>query len=348
MPMNFFSAIRGFPFLIDYSGLKIPKQAHITEISLDLSGSVSLRTKVLENPGNSKKPVIYLQHGMSFKGIDDVRILALGNNLANRGFRVYLPELTEVKNLLIRSETISNIRASFLKIHALEKCPVSYISASFSAGMGFVALADSECQKVLNSALLIGSYSDFVKTLPFVLKNYEIESYAVNVMMYNYIHLIRSEPEGLKKYFLESALDNGLSRKEDSVQGPKVFLNLNEEDKNFLKRFLESSDFRNQLALEIKSIVPETFAKETSPAFFTDHFYRPCFLLHGDDDPVISPQESKDLRNLLLKNGNQKVSFLETSLLTHGDHRPFYSGLNEILPMAKFWGEYLNSVNLLF
>lgn len=213
--------------------------------------------------------------------------------------------------------------------------------------MGFVALADSECQKVLNSVLLIGSYSDFVKTLPFVLKNYEIESYAVNVMMYNYIHLIRSEPEGLKKYFLESALDNGLSREGDELKGPKVFLDLNEEDKNFLNRFLESFDFRNQLALEIKSIVPETFAKETSPAFFTDRFYRPCFLLHGDDDSVISPQESKDLRNLLLKNGNQKIYFLETSLLTHGDHRPFYSGLNEILPMAKFWGEYLNSVDLL-
>ncbi|MCH1913550.1 alpha/beta hydrolase [Leptospira noguchii] len=348
MPMNFFSAIRGFPFLIDYSGLKNPKQTNITEISLDLDDSVSLRTKVLENPGNSKKPVIYLQHGMSFKGIDDVRILALGNNLANRGFRVYLPELTEVKNLLIRSETISNIKAAFLKIHSLEKCPVSYLSASFSAGMGFVALANSECQKVLSSVLLIGSYSDFVKTLPYVLKNYEIESYAVNVMMYNYIHLIRSKPEGLKKYFLESSLDNGLSREGDDLKGPNVFLDLNEEDKNFLNRFLESATFRNQLALEIKSIVPETFAKETSPAFFTDHFYRPCFLLHGDDDPVISAQESKDLRELLLKNGNQNVSFLETGLLTHGDHRPFYSSLNEIFPMAIFWGEYLKSVFLDF
>ncbi|WP_080737101.1 FapA family protein [Leptospira borgpetersenii] len=230
MPMNFFSAIRGFPFLIDYSGLKIPKQTSITEISLDLDDLISLRTKVLENPGNTKKPVIYLQHGMSFKGIDDERILALGNNLANRGFRVYLPELPEVKNLLIRSETISNIRAAFLRIHALEKRSVSYLSASFSAGMGFVALANQECQKILTSAFLIGTFSDFRKTLPFVLKNYGIESYAVNVMMYNYIHLIRSQPEILKKYFLESALDNGLSRTGNMVLGPKIFSSLEEGD----------------------------------------------------------------------------------------------------------------------
>ncbi|WP_061221580.1 hypothetical protein [Leptospira borgpetersenii] len=348
MPMNFFSAIRGFPFLIDYSGLKIPKQTSITEISLDLDDLVSLRTKVLENPGNTKKPVIYLQHGMSFKGIDDERILALGNNLANRGFRVYLPELPEVKNLLIRSETISNIRAAFLRIHTLEKSSVSYLSASFSAGMGFVALANQECQKVLTSAFLIGAFSDFRKTLPFVLKNYGIESYAVNVMMYNYIHLIRSQPEILKKYFLESALDNGLSRTGNMALGPKIFSSLEEGDKNFIKKFLESSDFRENIALEIKAIVPESFAIETSPAFFADRFFKPCFLLHGNDDSVISPQESKDLRDLILENKDSSVSFLETGLLTHGDHRPFYSRLSEIFPMAKFWGEYLFSASRSF
>ncbi|AXR68490.1 alpha/beta hydrolase [Leptospira mayottensis] len=348
MPMNFFNAIRGLPFLIDYSGLKIPKQTSITEISLDLGDSVSLRTKVLENPGNSNKPIIYLQHGMSFKGIDDERILALGNNLANRGFRVYLPELPEVKNLLIRIETISTIRAVFLQIHALEKRTVSYLSASFSAGMGFVALANQECQKVLTSAFLIGTFSDFRKTLPFVLENYEIESYAVNVMMYNYIHLIRSRSKNLEEYFFESALDNGLSRTGDTIRGPKIFSSLDEGDKNFIEKFLKNPDFRKEVALEIKAIVPESFAKETSPEFFADRFFRPCFLLHGDDDSVISSQESKDLRDLILKNKDSSVSFLETGLLTHGDHRPFYSRLSEIFPMAKFWGEYFISANRSF
>ncbi|WP_061250228.1 alpha/beta hydrolase family protein [Leptospira alstonii] len=340
-----FNLWRGLPFLIDYSGLKTPKQVRITETSLDLSNSVSLRTKILENQTDSHAPLIYLQHGMSFKGIDDKRILALGNNLANRGFRVYLPELPEVKGLLVRSETIANIRSAFLKIYALEKRPLSYLSASFSAGMGFVALANPECQRVLTSALLIGSYSNFGDTFPFVLKNYEIESYAVNVMMYNYVHWIRSRPEGLKEYFFESALDNGLSREGDMVRGPKIFSALSEEDKVFVKKFLESSDFRKQTAFEIKKAVTnaDTFVKETSPAFFADRFFKPCFLLHGDDDPVISPQESKDLRDLILKNGNQNVSFLETGLLTHGDHRPFYSSLTEIFPMAKFWGDYLFS-----
>ncbi len=346
--MYFSNVLRGLPFLADYSGLKTPKQVRVTETSLDLPNTVSLRTKVFESPNDFQVPVIYLQHGMSFKGIDDERILALGNNLANRGFRVYLPELPEVKNLLIRSETISNIRAAFLRIHALEKRSVSYLSASFSAGMGFVALANQECQKALTSALLIGTFSDFRKTLPFVLENYELESYAVNVMMYNYIHLIRSRSKDLEEYFFESALDNGLSRTRDTIRGPKIFSSLDEGDKNFIEKFLENSDFRKEVALEIKAIVPESFAKETSPAFFADRFFRPCFLLHGNDDSVISPQESKDLRDLVLKNKDSSVSFLETGLLTHGDHHPFYSRLTEIFPMAKFWGEYLFSANRSF
>lgn len=343
--MNSFDVLRGLPFLIDFSGIKKPKQARITEILIDLPNSVSLRTKVLEQGKNSSAPIVYLQHGMSFKGIDDPRILALGNNLANRGFKVYLPELPEVKGLLIRSETVSNIRSAFLRIHSLEKKSLSYLSASFSAGMGFVALANSECQNALTSALLIGGYSNFGKTFPFVLKNYEIESYAVNVMLYNYVHLIRSKPEGLKEYFLESALDNGLSREGDALRGPKILASLSEDDRTFVAEFLESSDFRMKASLAIKSAVGEPFVEETSPEFFADRFTKPCFLLHGDDDPVISPQESKDLRDLILKNGNRDVSFLETSLLTHGDHLPFYTRLSEILPMAEFWGDYIFSAN---
>lgn len=343
--MNSFDVLRGLPFLIDFSGIKKPKQARITEILLDLPNSVSLRTKILEQGKNSSAPIVYLQHGMSFKGIDDPRILALGNNLANRGFKVYLPEFPEVKGLFIRSETISNIRAAFLRIHSLEKRPLSYLSASFSAGMGFVALANSECQNALTSALLIGGFSNFGKTFSFILKNYEIESYAVNVMLYNYVHLIRPTPEGLKEYFLESALDNGLSREGDLRRGPKILSLLSEDDKAFIARFLESSDFRMEASLAIKKAVGDPFVEETSPEFFADRFIKPCFLLHGDDDPVISPQESKDLRDLILKNGNRDVSFLETSLLTHGDHLPFYTRLTEILPMAEFWGDYLFSAN---
>ncbi|TGM57756.1 alpha/beta hydrolase family protein [Leptospira adleri] len=341
--MNSSHLWKGLPFLIDYSGLKTPKEARITEISLALPNSPPLRTKILEKENNPSAPVVYLQHGMSARGVDDPRILALGTNLANRGFRVYLPELNEVKSLIMTAETVSNIRSAFLQIYALEKRPVSYLSASFSAGMGFVALANSECQRILSSLLLIGSYANFGQTFSFILKNYEKESYAVNVMMFNYVHLIRFDVELLKEYFLESALDNGLSREGDLAKGPKIFRSLREEDKKFVKDFSTDPEFRINASKQLKSQVPESFIEETSPAFFADRCIRPCFLLHGDDDPVISPEESKELRDLILANRTVPAVFLETSLLTHGDHLPFYSRLTEILPMAEFWGSYLFS-----
>ncbi|AOP34532.1 alpha/beta hydrolase [Leptospira tipperaryensis] len=334
---------KGLPFLIDYSGFKTPKEARITEISLSIPNSLSLRTKILEKENNPSAPIIYLQHGMSARGIDDPRILALGTNLANRGFRVYLPELPEVKSLIMTAETVSNIRSAFLQIHALEKRPISYLSASFSAGMGFVALANSECQKILSSILLVGSYANFGQTFPYILKNYEKESYAVNVMMFNYVHLIRSNAELLKEYFFESALDNGLSREEGLKKGPRIFQALNADDRKFVRDFLENPEFRINAAKQLRSRVPESFIEETSPAFFANRCIKPCFLLHGDNDPVISTQESKDLQNLIWKNQTVPAVFLETSLLTHGDHLPFYSRLTEILPMAEFWGSYLFS-----
>ncbi|MBM9501299.1 alpha/beta hydrolase [Leptospira sp. 201903071] len=343
--MNSLHLWKGLPFLIDYSGFKTPKEARVTETVLRLPNSVLLRTKILERENNPSAPIVHLQHGMSVRGIDDPRILALGTNLANRGFRVYLPELPEVKSLIMSSETVSNIRSSFLQIYALERRPISYLSASFSAGMGFVALANLECQRILSSMLLIGSYSNFGQTFPFILKNYEKESYAVNVMMFNYVHLIRSNVELLKEYFFESALDNGLSRKGHLAKGPQIFHSLNGEDRKFVKDFLENPQFRIQASKQLRTQVPDSFIEETSPAFFANRCIKPCFLLHGDDDPVISAQESKDLQSLILKNQAVSAVYLETSLLTHGDHLPFYSRLTEILPMAEFWGSYLFSAS---
>ncbi|XDD49073.1 alpha/beta hydrolase [Leptospira sp. WS92.C1] len=343
--MNSLNILKGMPFLIDYSGLKKSKEARITETSLRLPNSVLLRGKILEAEANSTAPVIYLQHGMSAKGIDDPRIIALGTNLVNRGFKVYLPELPEVKGLLMKSETVLNIRSVFLEIHSLEKRFLSYVSASFSAGMGFVALANPECQKVLSSSLLIGGYFNFGKTFPYILKNYEIESYAVNVMMFNFVHLIRSKTEELQKYFYESALDNGLARKGEDRKGPKILQTLDFPDRTFVKDFIENPEFRIQAAQDLRAQVSDSFIEETSPAFFSSQVIKKCFLLHGNDDPVISSQESRDLRDLLLKNPDSSPVFLETSLLTHGDHLPFYSRIQEILPMAGFWGEFLSTAN---
>ncbi|WP_342775985.1 alpha/beta hydrolase [Leptospira fletcheri] len=235
----------GFPFLLRYAGFRDSPISPILEVELESEIGVSVRTKILGPEDNS--PVIYLQHGMSAKGIEDKRILVLATHLRNTGFKVYLPELTEVKNLQITDETVRKIRSVFRAIGKREGKSVSFLSASFSAGMGMVALAQEEDQSRLGATLLVGTYFDFGTTLPYVVSNFERDPYAVFVVLYNYVDKVRSELTGLKRFYLESSLDAGLQRTGDAAVAPKLISDLSEKEREFVRN-VGTSSFRAELS----------------------------------------------------------------------------------------------------
>ncbi|TGK21893.1 alpha/beta hydrolase [Leptospira fluminis] len=331
----------GFPFLLRYAGFRDSPVPTIREVELESETGVPIRTKIFGSSDDA--PVIYLQHGMSAKGIEDNRILVLATHLRNTGFNVYLPELTEVKNLQITDETVAKIRSVFRIVGKREEKPVSFLSASFSAGMGMVALAQEEDQSRLAATLLVGTYFDFGTTLPYVVSNFERDPYAVFVVLYNYVDKIRPELTGLKRFYLESSLDAGLQRTGDAVVSSKLVSDLSEKEKEFVRNVGDPS-FRAELSEEILNQLPRNFIRENSPRGVVDSWRTPIALLHGADDPVIPPTESETLYSALRE---RKIdsNHLSSKLLTHGDHLPFYTQIPEILPLARIWGYFLEKAS---
>ncbi|EPG74839.1 alpha/beta hydrolase family protein [Leptospira fainei serovar Hurstbridge str. BUT 6] len=331
----------GFPFLVRYAGLGFSSVPAFKERNILIDSGLEIRTKIF--PGKKNAPAVYIQHGMSARGIEDPRILELARHLYNTGFTVYLPELPEVRGLKVSSETVPKIRSTFRAIYELEGKPVSYLSASFSAGMGMVALSSEEEQVRLSSTLLVGTYADFSKTLPFVIANFERDPYAVYVMLYNYIKKIRSNFQALEEFFRESALDSGLQRREEAAIGLRMYSALSSEEREFVDEIRSVPSFREKLSVEILNSLPPGFIKENSPANFTSSWRKPIALLHGFDDPVISPGESEDLFLDLRNRLKDPPIFVKSRLLTHGDHLPFYTQFPEIPSMAKIWGFFIKN-----
>ncbi|PJZ69027.1 alpha/beta hydrolase [Leptospira perolatii] len=341
--MNLYT-LKGIPFLLKYADIiQLPSpKPELIGLSLDIG--LELKTKVFHQ--GSDAPVIYVQHGMSAWGIEDLRILALCKHLYNSGFTVYLPELPEVKALTITYDTILRIRSAFKSICKIEESSISYFSASFSAGMGMVALSQPEEQNWLNATFLVGTYSDFGKTLPFVIENFERDEYAVSVLLFNYIQTIIPSTHRLREYFFETALDDGLRRTEDEKKGSKIYSDLESKEREFIEKIRSDSNYRVEIAQKIISSLPEGFIFRSSPANFLQNWRTPIAFLHGSDDSVISPKESESLYFALnTEKFSVRSMYLPSKLITHGDHLPYYTQLPEVLPLARIWGFFLKKAN---
>ncbi|TGJ98276.1 alpha/beta hydrolase [Leptospira langatensis] len=336
--------VQGFPFLLKYADMISSPPSEVLEEEVSLTGFPKFRLKIFPAAPNS--PSVYLQHGMSARGIDDPRILTLATHLRNSGLQVFLPELPEVKGLRIASETVGNIRALFDFFSKREGRSISFLSASFSAGMGMVALAGKKQQEFLDSVLLVGTYSDFSQTLPFILSNYDLDPYAVHIVLYNYISKIRPELKSLEEFYYQTALDNGLQRTGPSEKGPEVFQTLGKAEKEFAASIRSDASFRESLASSILKVLPKDFIRENSPCNFLEDWKAPISLLHGFDDPVISPTESESLYEALGRRSYIDSIFLKSRLITHGDHLPFYTQLGEIPKLAAVWGFFLKKTGL--
>lgn len=337
-------AAKGLSFLLKYAELIDSPSGVFQEGKIQTEDGKMFRSKLLFSGPNS--PTVYIQHGMSARGIDDPRILTLATHIKNSGANVFLPELPEIQGLRVSTETVPNIRGLFRSIADRVGGPISFLSASFSAGMGMVALSGPEEQHLLKACLLVGGYSDFSHTLPFTLSNYESDPYAVHVLLYNFIGKMRPDLKDLEEFYFETALDNGLHRSGSEEKGPFFWEGLGTEEKDFVSRVRTDSNFRKDLAIGILENLPPNFILSNSPNNFLEAWNSPLALLHGFDDPVISPDESENLYSSLLSLGREETVLLKSRLITHGDHLPFYTQLGEIPKLAGLWGFFLKKTGL--
>lgn len=340
--------VLAIPLVLSYAGLKQKKSLERKELRLPDTGRRAFHFYPTGKNPNSL-PGVYIQHGMSAMGIDDLRILELAENIASSNHSVILPELPEVKGLRIEEKTISNIQDLMMEIHSAKQLfngeDLGYLSASFSGGMGLIAASKSNTRNKIKSSMVIGAYCNFLDTVPFVFSNYHIDPYAVYVILFNMLH--RFEPklaEELESVYYEAALDNGLKRLGTDARSEDLLKKTTSQAKEFFSQVGADANFRMQLAKRVLDTVPENLPENLSPFYQLETLEGPVSLLHGQTDSVISPEESEKLALLFQKKRIPYVHRTSTAL-THGDSLPLHSQIFGVPALLQTFGSFLYWLN---
>lgn len=331
-------------------GKNIPhKKIQISEYTLPVSKTKSFRSRIYSPAPekNPELPVIYFQHGMGIQGIDDPRLVNMAQSLASAGTVVITPELPEIKNLEITHKSVDNIESVFRSLldggMGYEVPSIGYCSASFSVGMGLVAINRIDSPKI-KGVFGIGGYCNFEKTIPYVLSNFDIDNYASLVYFLN-AHK-RLDSKFLKekdRIFRELIIDNGLLRTGTSAKGPQLISQAPKAVQTYFQNVLTSHAFRMEFAKRIAKVTKPMEITRVSPVFHLENINCTVCLIHGIDDPVISPEESRNLHGELQKR-NKDSHLLVSTVLTHGDTLPIYKQLAEFPKVSSLFARFIRSI----
>ena len=333
----------GLPFLIRSSGLRFPSSIQIEEEILPskLVPDKQYRFKYYfpKNRSKEKNPTIFLTHGMSGYGIDDLRMFDAAISLSSCGYTVVVPEFKEIKALKITPESVRNIKDVFLVLldqKNINTTDIGFFSISFSAGYGLVALTDPEIASKVKSVIAIGGFANLLDTCSFAIGNYLVDDYPGNILFYNYLHLLYKDSEELANTFYEAALDNGFNRRGNDQIAPKLYETLSDKHKEIFDRVKIDESFRKDLVGKIKEAYGEP-ANSISPIFYIHKMKSPVCLVHGKNDNVIPENESLTLASRMKEAGLD--FYLEiTGLLSHGDKVPFWNQLGSLPSLSTAFG----------
>jgi hypothetical protein len=330
--------------MFTYGGLI--KNKNISFASMVLKNNRRAHVYFPAGKDRTKLPGIYLQHGLSIFGIDDQRIIDLAENLAHCGFSVVLPELTEVTSLIMTTETIDNIESVGIELHEntswYDGKRFGFFSVSFSSGLGLIACSRPALADRVSSFMAVGGYCDFLDTFPFVFENFHVDNYGVMILLYNLLErLDKKLSKELKQVFFEAAKDNAMHRSGENALAPKLLDQVSKSSKEFFHQVFSSPEFRAKLAVDLQNSFPIELPKSFSPYYQMSGLKSPVSLLHGNDDPVISPDESRKLAKYFDSRGHKYV-FRTSTALTHGDNLPLHEQVGGIPGLLKTFGSFLH------
>lgn len=340
--------VKGLSLVPYFSGIRRNDRAIQQETYFPLSDKTQAKTYIYypHNKDPNTLPGIMLLHGMSVKGIDDVRIQNLARNIALTGYTVVTPELVEITSLRIEERSIEKCIELFEYFYKLEdfhkKDSVGFLSASFSGSLGLVAFSQDRVRDLVRSVMVIGSYCDFANTTSHAVENFEIDNYASLVLFYNCLGIVDKQlMKELAFPIFQYAVDNGLNRVNQYAEGPKEHAKLKPSSREFLYNLLNDSEFRTEIVRIIREEIPHSLTKGLSPYYHLNSFKAPLSLLHGSTDPVISPVESEKIYSQL-SNRKHPVTLEISNLITHGDQVPIQNQITGVAGVARAFGNYFS------
>ncbi len=262
--------------------------------------------------------VILIVHGMTVRGIDDLRLLKQCEIFRQFGYKVYLPHYPEIQNLEIKKESIDHICKDIESIYHIEnKKKIKILSISFSGTLSIISATKDLIRNSIDSLMIVGPFAHFKTILEFLLLRKDIDLYGFFIVLKNFLDIIpQYKIKGLKEAFYIAAVDNALK---NSPPGLEIHFKKYPHIKKIFYKILESEQERKYiLDFLINSKKIQNLCKEFDLIANIKNLNAPLLLIHGKNDKVIPPTESIWIYKEC-KKYHIPVKLAVTSLLDHGN-----------------------------
>lgn len=272
--------------------------------------------------GKRVKGTIVVIHGMSAMGNADPRIIIVCEAFARCGYAVVSPFYKDIADFNISAETIDSI-AETLRALASDRllCPrgkLLVFAPSFSAGMSLIASSHPRCADIVESICSVGAYGSVDTVISDLLTREDFDEYGRLIIMKNFIHHAPGFGSETGELLCEAILDNGLKRAE--ARFPLKLATVREPHRRRILRLLGDVDFRRRVWHDIlsRSRKVRMLMKKLSVVDNISRLKARVALIHGGNDNVISPEESRSIFSRL-QELRVPSALCITPLIGHGD-----------------------------
>lgn len=257
----------------------------------------SVRARMYSPVGKTNAPGLVLVHGVHRLAIDEPRLVKFARALASVGMVVLTPEVKEIADYRIDSQSIATLGAAAHTLREkLHGEPVGLMGMSFAGGLGLLAASDPAYADDVGFVLAIGAHHDIHRVLGFFKTNHiqwpdghdeALDAHPYGALVLLYSHVEHFVPE---KDVAEAKEAIKFSLWEQSDESKKHLANLSPESRKIVESLLEGKADVPKLIDEITRTGKG--GEAISPKGHLNGLKAPVYLLHGATDNVIPAAET--------------------------------------------------------
>jgi pimeloyl-ACP methyl ester carboxylesterase len=293
------------------------------EVTLQLPGG-PIRARLYTPLYHPNAPAIIVLHGVHYLGIDEPRLIAFASAMSSCGMRVLTPELPDIKDYHIGSNSIATIGGAAAWLSAQQHSrPVGVVGLSFSGSLSLLAAATPRFTPFIKFVVAIGSEDEMSRVAHYYVTGSDPRPNGPDELLppHEYGALVL-EYEDLQDFApardlpaLRSVLRAHLY--EDLPAERAALATLNRSQAAEAKQLMDTTSPITRRILAAAEARHLQGMAGVSPHGNIAHLITPVYLLHGEADNIIPSAETQWLEAELPANTLQ--ASLISPVISHLD-----------------------------
>ena len=327
----------------------------VRDLQLPLaSGTVRARLYTPLAPSNSgpkNAPALVVLHGVHHLGIDEPRLENFATAMAACGVQVLTPELPDIKDYQVGSNSIATIgeSAAWLRNEDSGR-PVGVLGLSFSGGLSLLAAADPKYQQDIRFVLAVGSQDEMSRVATYYRTGQDVRpdgseetlaphEYGPLVLEYEHVgEFVPAADVAPIRAVLRAHLY------EDAAAERFALARLSTAQTAEAKALMNTSLPATRTALERADERHADDMAAVSPHGRVATLKTPVYLLHGAGDNIIPSAETEWMASELPKRSLKAV--LISPVLSHLDLDGAGPTVADQLRLVHFFAEVLHAAEV--